>query len=98
MTNGPRPLLTLREASELTRTSPDWLKRQIDKGVLGCFKVAGKILISPEQVADFLALLEKRPKVGAPGFTAFARDGVPVLTDEGWILQPKLSEEPNQNQ
>jgi len=85
MVKEAKPLLTLREASELTRTSPDWLKSQIDRGLLGCFRIAGKILISPEQVSDFLALLEKRPKIGARGFSAFARDGVPMRTDDGWV-------------
>ena len=89
METGPNPLMTLREAAELARSSPDWLKKQIERGLLGCFRVAGKIVISPEQLADFLALVEKRPKIGGRGFTAFARDGIPVFTDNGWIWRPK---------
>jgi hypothetical protein len=98
MSSGPKPLLTLREAAELVRTSPGWLQGQIDRGLLGCFKVAGKILISPEQISDFMALVEKRPRVGVRGFTAFARDGVPILTDEGWILQPKAEANGNRHE
>ncbi len=85
MVQEAKPLLTLREASELTRTSQDWLKTQIDRGLLGCFRVAGRILISPEQVTDFLTLMERRPKIGGRGFTAFARDGVPMQTTNGWV-------------
>ena len=93
MSIGPKPLLTLREVAELARTSPDWLKTQIERGLLGHFRVAGKILISPEQIGDFLALMEKRPKVGGRGFTAFGRDGVPVLTDDGWEWRSKADQQ-----
>lgn len=90
---GLKPLLTLRESADLARTSPNWLKKQIDRGTLGCFRVAAKILISPEQLFDFLALMEHRPKIGGRGFTAFARDGVPSLTQEGWVWRMKKTQD-----
>jgi hypothetical protein len=79
-----KPLLSLREAAELCRCSPDWLKRQIERGACGYLKIAGRFYLSPEMAIDFLRLHEHRPKIGSAGSSALARDGDIAFTEDGF--------------
>ena len=84
MSGSLKPLLNLREAAELCRCSPGWLQQQIERGVCGYVKIAGRLYLSPEMVIDFLRLHEHRPKIGSGGSSALARDGEITHGEDGF--------------
>ena len=83
------PFLTVDEIADLLKVGREWVLRACRQGTLGHFVVAGKPRITPEQLIDWLALMEKTPKYEARGLHAFQRDGALELSEDGWIWRPK---------
>ncbi len=84
-----RPFLTVDEVAGLLRVSREWVLRAIHQGTLGHFIVASKPRITPEQLFDWLRLMEKTPKYGARGLSVLEREGTWELTDDGWQWHPQ---------
>ena len=89
MTHTLPPFLSIDEVADLLRVSREWVLRATRQGTLGCFLVAGKPRIMPEQLFDWLVLLEKTPKYGVRGLSVLGRDGIWALTEDGWVWWPK---------
>jgi len=83
-----RPFLTVDEVSDLLRVSREWVLRATRHGTLGHFIVAGKPRVTPQQLFDWLALMEKATKYGARGLSVLGREGIWELTDDGWQWRP----------
>jgi excisionase family DNA binding protein len=86
------PFLTVNELAELVRVSPDWIRKEIKWGRLGCFYVGGRPRIAPEQIFDWLVLVEKTPKYGARSLSVLGRDGIWERTFDGWRWKPYAPE------
>jgi len=83
-----RPFLTVDEVSDLLRVSREWVLRAIHQGTLGHFIIAAKPRITPEQLFDWLQLMEKTPKYGVRALSVLGREGIWELTEEGWQWRP----------
>jgi excisionase family DNA binding protein len=59
--------MTVDEVAEIVRASDTWLRTEVRRGNLKCFYIAGKILISREQLTEWLKLNERPPP--GPGRT-----------------------------
>jgi excisionase family DNA binding protein len=83
-----RPFLTVDEISDLLRVSREWVLRAIHQGTLGHFIIAAKPRITPEQLFEWLRLMEKTPKYGARALSVLEREGIWELTEDGWQWRP----------
>jgi len=93
-----RPFLTVDEIADLLRVGRDWVLRALTQGTGGHFIVAGKPRITPEQLIDWLRLLERTPKYGVHGLTVLGRDGLWLLTPDGWFWRPVRNEQNKSDQ
>ena len=76
-----RPFLTIDEVADLIRVNRAWVLRAIHQGTLGHFVIANRPRITPEQLFDWLRLMEKTPKYGARQLSVLGREGIWELTE-----------------
>lgn len=88
-----RPFLTVDEVADLLRVRREWVLQAIHQGTLGCFRIAGKHRITPEQLTDWLSLMERTPKYGVRGLSVLGREGIWKLTEDGWQWRPNAEME-----
>ena len=89
-----RPFMTVAEVADLLRVSSEWVLRATRQGTLGHFLIAGKPRITPQQIIDWLGLMEKTPKFGVQGLSVLGREGVWELTEDGWQWRPNPGGDP----
>lgn len=53
--------MTVDEVAELVRASEEWVRIEVRRERLKCYYIAGRILISREQLVEWLKLNEQPP-------------------------------------
>jgi excisionase family DNA binding protein len=89
MENFLPPFLTVDEIGELLRVSRAWVLRATRQGTLAYFLIAGKPRITPEQLFDWLLMMEKTAKYNAKGLSVLGRDGTWSFSTDGWTWVPR---------
>ena len=84
-----RPFLNIDEVADLIRCNRTWVLRAIHQGTLGHFLIANRPRITPQQLFDWLLLMEKTPTYGTQQLNVLGREGIWDLTEDGWQWRPQ---------